>query len=306
MAPQEKINYFKLVALIADIACLVIWKYIREKILGKDSFETFLNKENHTLVHLYETLPCCECIVKSSDTGYRKEHKALHMKDPKVFSKSMEKDCHKTMEEIQSTRFLQLDLPASWSRTKVLEYLDEMRINETSDMNLRIIAVSPDDLNLYSEIARTVLSEVELLKDEVQKLLSGMLLEAAIDTKESAEVGFNVTIPTITEETSEINSDDEHDCKTRTEFNVINEKDVAVSYNRDIEVIDTNTEQVKKTIVTRGVISGISFQNGLMYVVIGHQKIDVMKMTEEIVRSFHCPFQSLHIGLSTGSFAMLR
>ncbi|CAG2241048.1 unnamed protein product [Mytilus edulis] len=159
---------------------------------------------------------------ESSDKGYRKQHKALHMKDPKVFSKSMEKDCHKTMEEIHIQRvpvFLQLDLPASWSRTKVLEYLDEMRINETSDMNLRIIAVSPDDLNLYSEIARTVLSKVDLLKDEVQKLLSGMLLEAAIDTKESAEVGFNVTIPTITEETSEINSDDEHDCKTRTEFN---------------------------------------------------------------------------------------
>ncbi|VDI16415.1 Hypothetical predicted protein, partial [Mytilus galloprovincialis] len=162
-----------------------------------------------------------------------KKKKALHMKDPKVFSKSMEKDCHKTMEDIHIQRvsvFLQLDLQASWSRTKVLEYLNKMRINETSDMNLRIIAVSPDDLNLYSEIARTVLSKVDLLKDEVQKLLSGMLLEAAIDTKESAEVGFSLTIPTSTE-TSQINSDDEHDkaekadyppaihdCKTRTQF----------------------------------------------------------------------------------------
>ncbi|XP_076086814.1 uncharacterized protein LOC143057394 [Mytilus galloprovincialis] len=431
MAPQEKINYFKLVALIADIACLVIWQYIRENILGKDSFETFLNKKKHTLVHLYETLPCCECIVSKKINGERlvsrkqflvlyksidrnkvyyhnkyacrkltqictcnysandnvdvkvvditlanyiikrcgkreqgvdnwieqikdvrnkifhlsdiqkitdhkfnriwtqlegsilgianlmgsvyvdeiekkilqtKEHifissymlkyeklccdywrnkcaeferaqiqvfekktEALHMKDPKVFSKSMEKDCQKTMEEIRKFRtyvnninilikvfgktedvntllvnediqrvpvFLQLELPASWSRTKVLEYLEEMRINETSEMNLRIIAVSPDDLNLYSEIAKTVLSKVDLLKDEVQKLLSGMLLEAVINSKESAEVGFNVTIPTITEETSQINSDDEHgqaeqpdhpsaihDCKTRTEFN---------------------------------------------------------------------------------------
>ncbi|XP_052083318.1 uncharacterized protein LOC127720645 isoform X2 [Mytilus californianus] len=352
-----------------------------------------------------------------------KKARALHMKDHKVFSKSMEKDCHKTMEEIQKLKtivdnidilikvfgksedvntllvnediqrvpvFLQLDLPASWNRTKVLEYLDEMRINGTSDMNIKIMAVSPDDLNIYSEIAKTVLNKVDLLKDEVQKLLSGMLLEAAIDPKQSAEVGFSLTIPKITEETSEINSEDEHDeaeqadhpsaiddCQTRTEFDepvrlksyfkfdisrrqklqleaiqnslisdcvitndqlvftdyfnnilhiyningshnrdirlsnhpkcisVIKDTDVAVSYNRDIEIIDINTGELKNTIVTRGVTSGISYQNGLMYVVICHQKIDVMKMTGEIVRSIHCPFQSLYISLSTDTDSLL-
>lgn len=59
MAPQD--NYFKLVALIVDIACLVICKYIQENIIGPDSFETFLNKKKHTLVHVYETPECCEC-----------------------------------------------------------------------------------------------------------------------------------------------------------------------------------------------------------------------------------------------------
>ncbi|CAC5393326.1 unnamed protein product [Mytilus coruscus] len=62
MAPQDKHNYFKLVALIVDIACCVSWKYIKEKILGPDSFETFLNKEKHKLVHIYETCECCECM----------------------------------------------------------------------------------------------------------------------------------------------------------------------------------------------------------------------------------------------------
>ncbi|CAG2225164.1 unnamed protein product [Mytilus edulis] len=279
----------------------------------------------------YEKLCCdywrnkCAEFERAQIQVFEKETEALHMKDPKVFSKSMEKDCQKTMEEIRKFR----------------TYVNNINIlikvfGKTEDVNTLLV---------NEEIAKTVLSKVDLLKDEVQKLLSGMLLEAVINSKESAEVGFNVTIPTITEGTCQINSDDKHDkaekadhpaihdcktrtdfdegtsqinsddehdqaekadhpsaihdCKTRTEFDVIKENDVAVSFNRDIEIIDINTEQVKNTIVTRGVTSGISYQNKLMYVVIGHRTIDVMKITGEIFRSIHCPFQSLHIGLST-------
>ncbi|CAG2246396.1 unnamed protein product [Mytilus edulis] len=65
MTQQHRNNYFKLVALIVDVAYLVISKYIEEKILGSDSFETFLNKEKHKLVHIYETSQCCECTISS-------------------------------------------------------------------------------------------------------------------------------------------------------------------------------------------------------------------------------------------------
>ncbi|CAG2244525.1 unnamed protein product [Mytilus edulis] len=62
MSQQQRNNYLKLVAVIVDVAMLVIWKYIKEKILGPDSFETFLNKEKHKLVHIYETSQCCQCM----------------------------------------------------------------------------------------------------------------------------------------------------------------------------------------------------------------------------------------------------
>ncbi|CAC5426321.1 unnamed protein product [Mytilus coruscus] len=64
MTEQYRNNYFKLVAVIVDFAFIVIWKYIREKILGPNSFVTFLNKEKHKLVHTHETSQCCECMIE--------------------------------------------------------------------------------------------------------------------------------------------------------------------------------------------------------------------------------------------------
>lgn len=60
MPPQNKDSHFKLVSL-SGIAFRVIQTYIEERILRPDSFETFLNKEKHTLVHMYDTSPCCNC-----------------------------------------------------------------------------------------------------------------------------------------------------------------------------------------------------------------------------------------------------
>ncbi|CAG2244025.1 unnamed protein product [Mytilus edulis] len=37
---------------------------LREKMLGTDSFNIFLNKEKHKLVHIYETSQCCECTIE--------------------------------------------------------------------------------------------------------------------------------------------------------------------------------------------------------------------------------------------------
>ncbi|CAC5419577.1 unnamed protein product [Mytilus coruscus] len=61
---ETKNNYFKIVALIVEIACSVIWKYMEQNILGSSSFESFLNskKIKHKLVHVYEQRECCDCV----------------------------------------------------------------------------------------------------------------------------------------------------------------------------------------------------------------------------------------------------
>ncbi|XP_071146469.1 uncharacterized protein [Mytilus edulis] len=74
---------------------------------------------------------------------------------------------------------------------------------------------------------------------------------------------------------------------------VINDDDVAVSYDQKfVEIINISTDQVKNKIVTRGYSCKLSYQNGLMYVVIDYHTIDVITMTGEIIRSFHCPLKS--------------
>lgn len=78
---------------------------------------------------------------------------------------------------------------------KVWEYLDNLRLNGSSDMNINILAVSLDDLNIYSDIARRVLKQVDLLEDEVKIIMSGLLSEAAPDPKQNAEVVVSFKIP---------------------------------------------------------------------------------------------------------------
>ncbi|XP_076085190.1 uncharacterized protein LOC143056004 [Mytilus galloprovincialis] len=404
MTQQHRNNYFKLVALIVDVAYLVISKYIKEKILGPDSFETFLNKEKHKLVHIYETSQCCECripsikkeklisrkqlliLYKSDERNQIRDHKKyarnkltqiciceysakaqidvrvvditlanyiiqkcgkhalgidnwieqikdvrneiFHLSDiqemtdqmfgikwtklegsimgiakeissdyaneaekhimqtqkltiigdymlkyeiicrdywrnkcaeferaqnqvidekaaalqhtmPKLFSRSMEKECHQTMRKIQTLDsmvnkinvmvnifgseenvelfddtelvmkdnkrilipvFMQLDIPTSWDKTKVFEAIDEFRLTGTPDMNIRIKAISIDDLSMYAEISKQVLGNVHELRSEINKLMSTMLSDAEIDTMENAELCVNLNVP----DTSEI------------------------------------------------------------------------------------------------------
>ncbi|VDH91779.1 Hypothetical predicted protein [Mytilus galloprovincialis] len=362
---QQRNNYFKLVALIVDVAYLVISKYIKEKILGSDSFESFLNKEKHKLVHIYETSPCCECrilsingekliskkqlhILYKSDEGTqirdhkeytgnkltricickysakahidvrvaditlanyiiqkcgkqelginnwikqikdvrneifhlsdiqemtddifgrkwsklegsimgiakvigsaypvetermimqtknltivddymlkyeiicrdywinkcaefeRAQHKmieekaaSLHHTMPQCFSRSMEEDCQKTMRRIDVKRIhipvvMQLDIPTSWDKTKVFEAIDGFRLNGTTDMNIRIKAISIEDITMYAEVAERVLCNIHKLRSEINKLMSTMLSEAEINTTEHAEFGVNLKIP---------------------------------------------------------------------------------------------------------------
>ncbi|CAC5393332.1 unnamed protein product [Mytilus coruscus] len=86
---------------------------------------------------------------------------------------------------------------------------------------------------------------------------------------------------------------------------VINDDDVVVSYDQKfVEIINISTEQVKNKIVTRGYSCNISYQNGLMYVVIDYHTIDVMNLTGEIIRSFHCPLKSSLQCLSPDTYSL--
>ncbi|CAG2207038.1 unnamed protein product [Mytilus edulis] len=424
----------------------------KENILGKDSFETFLNKKKHTLVHLYETLPCCECIVSKKINGERlvsrkqflvlyksidrnkvyyhnkyacrkltqictcnysandnvdvkvvdiilanyiikrcgkreqgvdnwieqikdvrnkifhlsdiqkitdhkfnriwtqlegsilgianlmgsvyvdeiekkilqtKEHifissymlkyeklccdywrnkcaeferaqiqvfekktEALHMKDPKVFSKSMEKDCQKTMEEIQGTS--QINSDDEHDQAEKADHpsaIHDCKTRTEFDESVRFKSYFQFDIS-------------RRLRLQIEPIQNSLISDCVIKNDHLVFTDYFNNILHI------YNINGSHYRTIRLSNHpkciaVIKENDVAVSFNRDIEIIDINTEQVKNTIVTRGVTSGISYQNKLMYVVIGHRTIDVMKITGEIFRSIHCPFQSLHIGLST-------
>lgn len=51
-------------ALLVDTACPVIRTYITKKILGSNSFKSFLSliNEKHKLIHGFETNECCECV----------------------------------------------------------------------------------------------------------------------------------------------------------------------------------------------------------------------------------------------------
>ncbi|XP_071147201.1 uncharacterized protein [Mytilus edulis] len=159
---------------------------------------------------------------------------ALHHTMPKLFSRSMKKECHQTMRKIQTLDstvnkiklmvnifgseenvelfddtelvmednkrilipvFMQLDIPNSWDKTKVFEAIDEFRLTGTPDMNIRIKAISIDDLNMYAEIAKQVLGNVHELRSEINKLMSTMLSDAEIDTMENAELCVNLNVP---------------------------------------------------------------------------------------------------------------
>ncbi|CAG2241049.1 unnamed protein product [Mytilus edulis] len=83
-------------------------------------------------------------------------------------------------------------------------------------------------------------------------------------------------------------------------ISLINDNDIAVStYRKFIEIISINTGQVKKKIVASGRTGSISYQNNLMFADIGHQKIEVMNLTGEVIRSFIRPLKSTVLCLSS-------
>ncbi|CAC5362300.1 unnamed protein product [Mytilus coruscus] len=139
--------------------------------------------KNEIMCRDYWKQKCAE-FERVQTEEFEKKAKALHIQFPEVFSESMEKDCQKTAKEIRNIKtivdnidilikvfgkdddmtsndtesvkedcqripvFLQLDLLASWNKMKVWKYLDNLRLNGSSDMNIQILEVSPDDLNI--------------------------------------------------------------------------------------------------------------------------------------------------------------
>lgn len=97
------------------------------------------------------------------------------------------------MQRTHVPAFLQLNVPNSWDETRILEYLQNIRLRGTSDTNIKIMAVSRDDLNMFTKISRKFLN-VDSLKREINTILSGMLSAVAIDTTQGAEVSVNLTL----------------------------------------------------------------------------------------------------------------
>lgn len=91
--------------------------------------------------------------------------------------------------------FLQLDLPVAWEKTEVFESIDEMRLEETPDKNIRIKAISTDDCEILAEIAKKILYNVQELKSEVHQIMSTIISQSAIITSEHSEVGVSIYIP---------------------------------------------------------------------------------------------------------------
>lgn len=75
------------------------------------------------------------------------------------------------------------------------EAVDEMRLTGTPEMNIRIKAISRDDLNIYAEMANHLLYNVLELRSEINKMMSSLISDAAINTTEQAKVGVKLRVP---------------------------------------------------------------------------------------------------------------
>lgn len=150
-------------------------------------------------IHQYYTqqnasLAICEINEKYPDACISK---STEMRQPSI-------DCVLTIysdvsdvQRINIPVFLQLDIPILWDKTKVYGALDGLRLNGTPDMNIKIKAISMDDLNMYADIAEKVLCNVNELRSEINKMMSTMLLEADIDTTKNAEFDVNLEVQDI-------------------------------------------------------------------------------------------------------------
>lgn len=93
---------------------------------------------------------------------------------------------------------MQLEVPTSWDQTKIFDALDEVRLNGLPDTNIKIKAISMDDLNIFAEISNKLLRNVHKLRSDINIMMSTMLSEAAIDTTEEAKVYVNLEVPDVT------------------------------------------------------------------------------------------------------------
>lgn len=99
------------------------------------------------------------------------------------------------MQIIHIPVFLQLEIPTTWDKRRMYKAVDEMRLNGTPEMNIRIKAISSDDLSIFADMTNNLLHNVHELRSEIDNMMSMLLSEAAIDTTEHAQVGVNLRVP---------------------------------------------------------------------------------------------------------------
>lgn len=72
--------------------------------------------------------------------------------------------------------------------------MNEMRLKGTTDMNIRIKAISTDHFNILAEIAKTLLLNVHELRSEINQMMATILSYSSIVTSQEAQVGVNIMI----------------------------------------------------------------------------------------------------------------
>ncbi|VDI11048.1 Hypothetical predicted protein [Mytilus galloprovincialis] len=102
-----------------------------------------------------------------------------------------------TTEEDQKTVsvLIQLEVPTSWNARKIVKAVEQIRLSGNGDSELKIKAVSNDDLYIFVEIVKKVLRESEKLRIEINQLMTNIFSIAKVKIDERADVNINLNIP---------------------------------------------------------------------------------------------------------------
>lgn len=101
---NTEIHFYRLVALLMEVPPEVIRKYISTNILSNgEKFQEYLEKNKHTLFHLYESMNCCMCVKN----GKRKLSKTLSKDQFRILFKSYHEKQNNSHKKYSGERLVQ-------------------------------------------------------------------------------------------------------------------------------------------------------------------------------------------------------
>lgn len=98
------------------------------------------------------------------------------------------------MRKIHIPVLLQIDVPAAWDTTNLVEAIDVMRLKDPNTQ-IKIKSIPYDDLNIFADIAYNLLRNVHQLGSEIKEMMANMLSEAIITKAKYDKVGVDFKIP---------------------------------------------------------------------------------------------------------------